>query len=212
MSVMKRFTTARMAAALLLRVPYGRCRREALFTNITTYCDPPRDVGKGPAAISMCVSSIGLLARALVWWTVGARFPFAIEHAEHETSSPVKGELCCLAVASNTLVVWAWARETRERLMSMSLPCFNMPGFRAAAAKEQPDLIRVFLPNSSSPNTELTGGEGIRYSKSSYAASAPETFDAPKNCKLFGTLGGQDGTQLLRGQELDYLVLGSFLY
>ena len=202
MSVMKRFTTARMAAALLLRVPCGRCRREALSTNITTYYDPPRDAGKGPAALSMCISSIGLLARAVVWWAVGARSPLAIEHDEHETSSPVKRKACCLAVASNTLVVWAWARETRGWLMSTSLPCFNMPGFRAAATKEQTDLIRDFLPNSISPNSELTGGEGIGSSKSSYAASVPETFDAPENCKLLGTLGGQDGTQLLKGRNL----------
>ena len=44
-SAMKRFTTERMAAALFSRTPYGRCRREALSTNITTYRDPPREVG-----------------------------------------------------------------------------------------------------------------------------------------------------------------------
>ena len=43
------------------------------------------------------------------------------------------------------------------------------------------------------------GGEAIGYSKSSYAASVPETFDAPGNRELFRTLGGQDGTQLLSG-------------
>ena len=34
-------------------------------TNITTYRDPPRGAGKGPA-VSMWISSIGLLARAVV--------------------------------------------------------------------------------------------------------------------------------------------------
>ena len=43
------------------------------------------------------------------------------------------------------------------------------------------------------------GGEAIGYSKSSFAASVPETFDAPGNRELFRTLGGQDGTQLLSG-------------
>ena len=42
-----------------------RWRREALSTNITTYCDPPRDAGKEPA-VSMWMISIGLLARAFV--------------------------------------------------------------------------------------------------------------------------------------------------
>ena len=45
MSATKRFTTERMAATLFSRMPYGRCRREALSTNITTYRDPPREVG-----------------------------------------------------------------------------------------------------------------------------------------------------------------------
>ena len=42
MSATKRFTTERMATALFSRTPHGRCRREALSTNITTYRDPPR--------------------------------------------------------------------------------------------------------------------------------------------------------------------------
>ena len=65
MSAMNRFTKARTATALISRVPHGRWRREALSTNITTYRDPPRDAGKGPA-VSMWISSIGLLARAVV--------------------------------------------------------------------------------------------------------------------------------------------------
>ena len=77
-----------------------------------------------------------------------------------------------------------------------------MPGFRAAAAKEQSYSKRGFLPNSIFPNTELTGGEGIGSGKPSYATSVPETFDAPKNRELFGTLGGRDGTQPLRGAEI----------
>ena len=44
-SAKKRFTTERMAAALFSRTPYGRCRRKALATNITTHRDPPREVG-----------------------------------------------------------------------------------------------------------------------------------------------------------------------
>ena len=64
-SAMKRFTTARMAAALLSWVPYERLRREVLFTNMTKYRMPPRDARKGPA-VSMCTSSVGLLARAVV--------------------------------------------------------------------------------------------------------------------------------------------------
>ena len=45
-SATKRFTTERMAAALFSRKPYGRCRREALSTNITTYRDPQEKMGK----------------------------------------------------------------------------------------------------------------------------------------------------------------------
>ena len=39
------FHGRKMAAALFSRAPYGRCRREALSTNITTYRDPPRKFG-----------------------------------------------------------------------------------------------------------------------------------------------------------------------
>ena len=74
--------------------------------------------------------------------------------------------------------------------MSTALPCFNMPGFRAAAAKNQFDSKRGFFPNSFFPNMELTGGEGIGSSKLSYAV--PEKFDAPEtvNCSeyLVGTM------------------------
>ena len=59
-----------------------------------------------------------------------------------------------------------------------------------------------FLPDSISLNIDLMEGEGIGSSKSSHAASVPETFDALKNRELFGTLGGQDGTQRLRGVEI----------
>ena len=41
----KRFTTEKMAAALISRAPYGRCRRETLSINIMTYRNPPREVG-----------------------------------------------------------------------------------------------------------------------------------------------------------------------
>ena len=44
-SATKRFTVERMAAALSSRTPYGRCRREALSTNITTYRDWVRPSG-----------------------------------------------------------------------------------------------------------------------------------------------------------------------
>ena len=70
-----------------------------------------------------------------------------------------------------------------------------MPGFRAAAAEEKYDSKRGFLPNSIPPNTALPGGEEIGSSKPS--ASVPETLDAPEDRELFGTLGGQDGTQML---------------
>ena len=87
--------------------------------------------------------------------------------------------------------------------MSTTLPCFNMPGFRAAVAKEQSDSKEGFPPNSFSPTTELRGGEEIGSSKSSYAASSvPKTFDALEKCELFGTLGEQGGTQLLRGVDI----------
>ena len=61
MSAMKHFATARMVAARLSRVPYGRWRWEALSPNR----DPPKAAGK-ELAVSMCISSIGLLARAVV--------------------------------------------------------------------------------------------------------------------------------------------------
>ena len=90
-----------------------------------------------------------------------------------------------------------------------------MPGFRAAAIKKQSDSKRDFLLNSIFPKTELTGGEGIGSSKSSCAASVPETFDALETCELLGTLGGKDGTQLPRGVEISFygttgFVLGVF--
>ena len=115
--------------------------RETLSTNITTQCDPPRDAGKGPA-VSMCTSSTSLLARAAVWWAVGARVPFAIEHAEHQTSFPVKRKPFYLAVACNTLVR-VWAKEKWRWLTSTTLPCFNIPVFMAAAAKEHSVSKRV---------------------------------------------------------------------
>ena len=62
--------------------------------------------------------------------------------------------------------------------MFTTLPCFNMPRFRAVAAR----LEKGFHPDSISPNTELMGGEGVSSSKSSYAASVPATFDALVNC------------------------------
>ena len=49
------------------------------------------------------------------------------------------------------------------------------------------------------------GGEGIGSSKLSYPTSVPETFDAPRNRELFGTLETlceQGGTQLLSGVEI----------
>ena len=63
-----------------------------------------------------------------------------------------------------------------------------MPGFRAAAVNEKSDSKRGLLLNSIPPNTELRRVEGKGSSKSSYAASVPETFDALENCELFGTL------------------------
>ena len=74
---------------------------------------------------------------------------------------------------------------------------------QTAAAKEQSGSKRGFLQNSISPNTELTGGGGgIGSRKSSYTVSVPETFDAPENHELFGSLDGQDDTQLLRGAQI----------
>ena len=79
-----------------------------------------------------------------------------------------------------------------------------MPGFRAAAAKEQSDSKGGVLPNSISHNTELREGEGIGSNKLSYAASA-ETFDRLEIRELSGTLGTlckEGGTQLLREVEI----------
>ena len=98
------------------------------------------------------------------------------------------------------------------------IPCFNRPGFRVAAAKEQSDSKRGFLLNSISTNTELRGGEGIGFiNKSSYAASVPGTFDALESLELFGilgTYGDEEGcTQLLREEpstskpDLDTLIM-----
>ena len=87
--------------------------------------------------------------------------------------------------------------------MSTTLPCFNMPRFRAVAAKEQSDSKRGFLPNSISPNTELEEGEGIGSSKSSYAASVPETFDAPQNRNYSERLVGKMVHTYLGGQKFD---------
>ena len=86
--------------------------------------------------------------------------------------------------------------------MSTTLLFINMPGLRAAAGKNQSDSKRGFLPNSIAPNTGLTGEEGVGSSKPSYAASVPETSDAPENREMFGTLGAQDDTQLLRGAKI----------
>ena len=88
--------------------------------------------------------------------------------------------------------------------MSTTLPCFNMPGFRAVAAKEQSDSKRGSLPNSFPPNTELRGGEWIGSSTSPYAASVPGTFDALESLQLFGTLrtyGDEEGGRRLLREE-----------
>ena len=82
-----RCTTPRMADALLSRVPYGRWKREALSTNMTTYREPPKASGNGPV-VSMWTRSSGAAARDVVRCGVGARMPFAIEHPEHGASSP----------------------------------------------------------------------------------------------------------------------------
>ena len=63
-------------------------------------------------------------------------------------------------------------------------------------------LKKRFPPKLDFPQHRTNGGRGIGSGKSSYAASVPETFDAPKNRELFGTLGGRDGTQPLRGAEI----------
>ena len=85
--------------------------------------------------------------------------------------------------------------------MYMTLACFSMPGFRAAAVKKQSDSNRGFLPNSIFPNTELTGGEGIGSSKLPYGASVHETFEALENRELFGTLGGKTAHSYSGGQK-----------
>ena len=47
-SATNRCTTPKMADALLSRVPYGRWKREALSTNMTTYREPPMIPGTAP--------------------------------------------------------------------------------------------------------------------------------------------------------------------
>ena len=180
MSAMKRFTMARMAAALLSRAPCGRWRRKTLSTNMMTYRDTTRDAGKRPA-LSMWTSYINLLARAVVWCAVGARFSFAIEHAEHETSSPVNRTPCCLAVACKALA-WAWERERWRWLMYMTLACFSMPGFRAAAVKKQSDSNRGFLPNSIFPNTELTRASVPANYHTVHRSTKPSKHSKTVNC------------------------------
>ena len=54
MSATKHFTTERMAAALFSPTPYGRCRREALSTNITTDGSrPPKRSWVRPSGVDM---------------------------------------------------------------------------------------------------------------------------------------------------------------
>lgn len=64
-SATKRLTTARIADTFFSRVPYGRCRREALSTNLTTCHDPPNDAILGPT-VSIWSRSRGLVARPVV--------------------------------------------------------------------------------------------------------------------------------------------------
>ena len=71
MLVTNRCTTPRMADALLSRVPYGRWKREALSTNTTTYREPPKDSGNGPA-VSMWTRPSGAASRDVVRCGVGA--------------------------------------------------------------------------------------------------------------------------------------------
>ena len=137
MSATNRCTTPRMANALLSRVLYGRCKWEALSTNMTTYREPPKDSWNGPA-VSMWTRSSGAAARDVVLCGVGARMPLAIEHPEHGTSSPTSWIPCCWAVAFNTLE-WAWARETWKWLIfNTFLFCFCLGTFHQERILLQP--------------------------------------------------------------------------
>ena len=162
--------------------------------------DVPRSLEKCQerAAVSMCTSFVDLLARVVVWWAVDARFPLAIEYAEHETSSPVNRKPCCLAVACNALA-WAWVRKIWKWLTFITLP-----GFRAAAVKEKSKkrgFLPYFLSNSIPPTTKLRGVEGKGSSESSYAASVPKHSTHSKTVNYLERVM-QGGTQLLRGVEI----------
>ena len=125
--------------------------------------------------VSMWTSSIGLLARAVVLWAVGARFPFVIEYAEHETSSPVKRKPCCLAVICKTLA-WAWARETWRWLISTTLTCFSTPGLGAAAVKKQSDSKKGFPPKLDFPSHRTHGGRGDRFQQITIRCIGPRNL------------------------------------
>ena len=87
---------------------------------------------------------------------------------------------------------WRW-------LLSTALPCFSMPGFRAAAVKKQSNSKRGFLPNSIFPNTELTWGKGSGSVKSSHAVSVLETFDAFEKCELLEHYRGERRHTAIQG-------------
>ena len=88
-----------------------------------------------------------------------------------------------------------------EMVNTYDLSLLQHAWVQGGRCQKRSDSNRDFLPNSISPNTELTGGEGIGSSKSPYTASVPQTFDALENRVLFGTLWEKDGTQLLRGGQ-----------
>ena len=148
--------------------------------------------------MSMRTSPSGCVAHLVAWCGVGARFPFAQKHAEHETNSPVKQIPCCFAVACSTLA-WAWAKGICKWLMSISLPCFSSPGVRAATARGvsilQSDLEGIFPANLISPNTEPRGGKGV----GSSTVTAPKTFESclPVAHMFFG--GGFPAAKVERG-------------
>ena len=83
------------------------------------------------------------------------------------------GNMASLTRGSVLGVLFGWGQETHTEL----------DGHRY----ERPLMNhskRGFLPNSISPNTELTGGEGVGSSKSPHAASIPEilTHSRIANC------------------------------
>ena len=149
-SALKCFTTEKMGAALFSRDSYGRCRRKALSTNITTYRNPPREV-----KVERCRCETSSPVKWITCYFTVTCSTLAWARAR---------EMCNCGHG--------------QVFKSTSLPCFSGPGVREAAARGvstlHSDLEGLFSTNWIFSNTELRGGKEV----CSSTVTAPGTFES----------------------------------